>query len=476
MSIAAYPKYESYRNGVSERLDFPVPSHWSSDKARFLFKFNKGLTITKENLEDEGIPCVNYGEIHSRFGFAVDPAKHALKCVSPDYLKANAGSILRRGDFVFADTSEDIEGSGNFTHLDSDEPTFAGYHTLIARPESRTQSRYLAYMLDSAAFRRQVQKAVKGVKVFSISQGLLKNLEILLPPLPEQRAIAAFLDGKCAAIDAAVRIKEDQIALLRERRQILIQQAVTRGLNPAAPMKDGVSERLDFPVPSHWSSDKARFLFKFNKGLTITKENLEDEGIPCVNYGEIHSRFGFAVDPAKHALKCVSPDYLKANAGSILRRGDFVFADTSEDIEGSGNFTHLDSDEPTFAGYHTLIARPESRTQSRYLAYMLDSAAFRRQVQKAVKGVKVFSISQGLLKNLEILLPPLPEQRAIAAFLDGKCAAIDAAVRIKKSQIAALKEYKTSLINAAVTGKIKVIASSAPEVGTGSGTRLGASE
>ena len=477
MSIAAYPTYESYKDSGIDWIG-QIPAHWEMIANKHLFKFNKGLTITKENLEDEGIPCVNYGEIHSRFGFAVDPAKHALKCVSPDYLKANAGSILRRGDFVFADTSEDIEGSGNFTHLDSDEPTFAGYHTLIARPESRAQSRHLAYMLDSAAFRRQVQKAVKGVTVFSISQGLLKNLKILLPPLPEQRAIAAFLDGKCAAIDAAVRIKGTQITLLRERRQILIQQAVTRGLNPAAPMKDSGIDWIA-EIPAHWEMIANKHLFKFNKGLTITKENLEDEGIPCVNYGEIHSRFGFAVDPAKHALKCVSPDYLKANAGSILRRGDFVFADTSEDIEGSGNFTHLDSDEPTFAGYHTLIARPESRAQSRHLAYMLDSAAFRRQVQKAVKGVTVFSISQGLLKNLKILLPPLPEQRAIAVFLDGKCAAIDAAVRIKKSQIAALKEYKTSLINAAVTGKIRVIASSAssaPEAGTGSGTRLGASE
>ncbi len=126
MSLAAYPKYESYKGCSSERLDFPVPSHWSSDKARFLFDFNKGLTITKDNLEDEGIPCVNYGEIHSKFGFAVDPAKHDLKCVSPDYLKGNQKSLLRAGDFVFADTSEDIEGAGNFTHLDSDTLTFAG--------------------------------------------------------------------------------------------------------------------------------------------------------------------------------------------------------------------------------------------------------------------------------------------------------------------------------------------------------------
>src|SRR5690606_21091694 len=98
--------------------------------------------------------------------------------------------------------------------------------------------RFMAYVFDSAAFRVQVQTEVKGVKVFSISQGVLKPTFVWFPPRPEQDAIAAFLDEKCAKVDEAVRIKEEQIALLRERRQILIQEAVTRGLNPDVPMKD----------------------------------------------------------------------------------------------------------------------------------------------------------------------------------------------------------------------------------------------
>lgn len=207
--------------------------------------------------------------------------------------------------------------------------------------------------------------------------------------------------------------------------------------------------------PSGWRLEPLRHVFTFNKGLTITKENLQDEGIPCVNYSEIHSKYGFVVDPDRHELKCVSSAYLKSNQPSLLRRGDFVFADTSEDIAGSGNFTCYSSDRTAFAGYHTLIAKPKTSMNSRFMAYLFDSISYRAQVQSEVKGVKVFSISQAVLKPTIVWFPPETEQDAIAAFLDEKCSKIDEAVRIKEEQIAALKEYKTSLINAAVTGEIK---------------------
>ncbi len=212
-----------------------LPAHGRIEKCRYTFRFNKGLTITKKNLQETGIPCVNYGEIHSKYGFEVDPLKHELKCVDPIYLKYGEGSFLKEGDFIFADTSEDIEGSGNFTYLNSREATFAGYHTLIARAKGKESIRFLAYVLESSSFRMQVRKTVKGVKVYSITQAILKDSVVWFPPLPEQTAIAAFFDEKVGRIDELVGIKRRQIALLRERKQILIQNAVTKGLNPDAP-------------------------------------------------------------------------------------------------------------------------------------------------------------------------------------------------------------------------------------------------
>lgn len=444
MNIAAYPKYDDYKDGVSERLDFPTPRHWQSDKARFLFRFNKGLTITKDNLEDEGIPCVNYGEIHSKFGFEVDPARHALKCVSPDYLKANAGSLLRRGDFVFADTSEDIEGSGNFTHLASDEPTFAGYHTLIARPNSRAETRYLAYMLDSAAIRKQVQKAVKGVKVFSISQGLLKNLEILLPPLPEQRAIAAFLDGKCATIDEAVRIKEEQITLLAERRQILIQQAVTRGLNPAAPMKDSGIDWIG-QIPSHWETRRNFALFREMK-------NAGNGGLPVLS---VSIRSGVSREELSE----------EENIRSIIKIEDR--SSYKEVLPGDIAYNMMRAWQGGIGAVHThgmvspayVVARPIDDLVADYFELLYRTPAFILQMDASSKGITDFRkrLYWDDFRNCSTIVPPKAEQADIIQYAADTSEKIQNAIAIKESQITALREYKTSLINAAVTGKIKVL-------------------
>jgi len=198
------------------------------------------------------------------------------------------------------------------------------------------------------------------------------------------------------------------------------------------------------------------FLFAFNKGLSITKENLQDDGIPCVNYGEIHSKYGFEVDPLKNDLKCVSNTYLENNRGSILNFGDFVFADTSEDIEGAGNFTYLNSHEVTFAGYHTIITRQIVKINVRYLAYLFDSVAYRTQIRSSVAGIKVYSITKDILKNSYVLLPSSIEQKSIAVFLDRETAKIDEMMKKVEMQIEKLQEYRQALITSTVMGKIKV--------------------
>jgi type I restriction enzyme S subunit len=451
MELREYPQWKE--TGIDWLAQ--LPEHWELNKFRFMFKLGRGLGITKSNLIDEGVACVNYGEIHSKFGFEVAPEKHDLKCVPEDYLESSPNALLEQGDFVYADTSEDIEGSGNFTHLNSSTPTFAGYHTVTAKPLTNNHSKFLAYLFHSELFRFQIRKSVSGVKVFSVTQDILKSCYVWLPPTTEQTQIAKFLDYKTAQIDRLIEKKKALIEKLNEQRIAMITQAVTKGLNPDAPMKDSEVDWLG-EVPEHWGITKFRYLFSFGRGLGITKSDLKDEGIPCLNYGEIHSKYGFEVIPEKHPLKCVPEAYLQEGQASLLKSGDFVFADTSEDIEGSGNFSYLNSDTPTFAGYHTVIARLESNDIPRFLAYQLDSIMYRYQIRKAVTGVKVFSITQQILKSCYVWLPPVKEQIDIVDYLDGQLGAIDQMLQVNNKTIDKLNEYRTSLITAAVTGKIDV--------------------
>lgn len=260
----------------------------------------------------------------------------------------------------------------------------AGY--IVLKEKQIINKKYFSYLLHryDVAYMKLLGSGVRQ----TINYGHISDSILVIPPLSEQQKIAQFLDDKTAKIDRAVDLAEKQIALLKEHKQILIQNAVTRGLNPDVPLKDSGVEWIG-QVPEHWDIKRFRNLFDFGKGLSITKENLQDEGIPCVNYGEVHSRYGFEVIPERDALKCVDSKYLVFN-NSMLNKGDFVFADTSEDIEGSGNFTYLNSSTRIFAGYHTVITRLKITAIHRYIAYYFDSLSFRNQIRNKVKGVKVF--------------------------------------------------------------------------------------
>ena len=141
---------------------------------------------------------------------------------------------------------------------------------------------------------------------------------------------------------------------------------------------------------------------------------------------------------------------------SLLNHGDFVFADTSEDIKGSGNFTYLNSETRAFAGYHTIIANPIENFMHRYVAYFFDSLSFRNQIRCKVTGTKVYSITQSILKCTFILLPPIHEQNSIVQYIDAECSRINSKIEKTKKLIDLLTEYRTTLISEIVTGKIKV--------------------
>lgn len=277
----------------------------------------------------------------------------------------------------------------------------------------------------------------------------------LIPPKSEQEAIVRYLDAATSKIDKAIAMQQKMIDLLNEREQIIIQKAVTKGLDENVEMKDSGVEWTK-SIPSNWVVEPFVRHFTFGKGLPITKANLVEDGIAVISYGQIHSKVNLGTTIADSLLRYVSPKYLGSHPQCLLKKDDFIFADTSEDIEGSGNFAFNDYNENVFAGYHTVIARPIDLIFPKYYAYLFKSKAWKSQIQSLVNGVKVYSIGKRILKTSSILIPTKSEQREIVDYLDRKTSAIENSIDKISRQITLLQERKQIIINEVVTGKVKV--------------------
>ncbi len=442
--------YEEYKDSGVEWIG-EIPAHWDVKPLRRLVREHSGYGFPV-NLQGDKYGTVPFLKV-SDFSSTNRLIKSSTNYVSEKTIKIRNWKKVPAGSLVTAKIGEALrKNHRNILAVNS----LIDNNCIAFEPIGLDLffCYYMHRIIDFDWF-------VNPGAVPSISVSKYKSLKVSLPPLSEQTAIAEFLDGKTAKIDSLVEIKQRQIELLKERKQILIQNAVTKGLDPNAPMKDSGVEWIG-EIPAHWEVKKFRYLFDCCKGLAISKENLQDKGVPCVNYGEIHSKYAFELDSNIYQLKSVSCDYLKTSKNSLLNFGDFIFADTSEDLEGSGNFAYLNCKYQVFAGYHTVIARPKFDAGQRYTAYFFESLSYRGQMRQQVKGVKVFSITQAILKGTQIVRPPLSEQIKITEFLDEQSQKIDTAISIKEEQIEKLNEYKTVLINAAVTGKIKVAQTPTP--------------
>lgn len=315
-------------------------------------------------------------------------------------------------------------------------------------------SSFLKYYFLSDGFVKIVDSSTYGIKMPRANIDFIRNMKVTFPSKAEQTKIANFLDKKCAQIDSIIEESKKSIEEYKSWKQSVIFEAVT-GKNLSCKKKDSGIEWLG-EIPEEWEVQRLKSYFNFKKGLPITKENLEDSGISVISYGQIHSKNNNGVSICNELIRFVDKSYLKSNSESLVKKGDFIFADTSEDLEGCGNCAYVNSDEIIFAGYHTIIFSSKYQNENKYLAYLFLTDAWRTQIRCNCSGVKLFSITKKILSKVSIILPPLSEQESIANFLEKKCTQIDSLISEKQSLIKDLAEYKKSLIFEAVTGKRRV--------------------
>ena len=326
----------------------------------------------------------------------------------------------------------------------------------LIRTNKHMISKFLYYLGQSKTVWEQLKQKADATAQPKLNKSDIKNTCICIPPLAVQARIADFLDSKCSEIDALTADIQKEIEVLEEYKKSVITEAVTKGLNPNVEMKDSGIEWIG-EIPKEWKINRIKYLFKSSKGLSITKENLIDEGLPVISYGQIHSKTNTGVDIDKNLLRFVSYDYRRFSL-SKMERYDFAFADTSEDYDGCGNCVYKRTDDELYGGYHVVILKSINKQDNRFFAYLFQTDAWRKQIRTKVSGIKVFSVTQKIINEASVIIPPILEQAHIADFLDSKCSEIDSIIADKREQLTTIEEYKKSVIYEYVTGKKEVTA------------------
>ena len=423
-----------------------IPEEWEIVKFKYLFNTSKGLSITKEYLVDEGIPVINYGQIHSSLTKQVQSCDDRLPFVANYYL-SKKGVKLNQGDFVFADTSEDLEGAGNFsTRLDSTGQLLAGYHTIIARLNDYYEHdfRYFMHLFDSLAIRKQIQNKVSGVKVYSVTQGILNSIFVIIPPKNEQQKIADFLDKKTAQLDKVKALLEEQIQKLKDYRASLIYETVTKGLDKNVPMKDSGIDWIG-QVLQGWGVIKFKYLGDVKQGLTYSPSDIvdKDEGILVLRSGNIQNGI----------LDFNNNVYVKTKVAEsiLLRKNDILITARNGSSALIGKNAIIDTDITATFGAFMMVFRANKSLFAKFAFYLMNvSFNFYRTF---FTTSTVNQLTAAIFNGIEVPLPSIYEQKKITDFLDEKTVQIDKLIQIKNQQIKNINKQRQTLIYDYVTGK-----------------------
>ena len=435
------PRYERYKASGIEWLG-NVPEHWSVVPLKRVGRLKAGAGFPHEAQGVQGEE-ISFHKVNAIAQAAADgfllPSENT---VSRETAARLGAFIFPPGTIVFAKIGAALllgrirllrEPScidNNMMGLITDQPNCVGF------------LRYLMHLV-------KFDLIVNPGAVPSLSEGQVAEFRISVPPIVEQLAIAAFLDRETAKIDALVDEQRRLIELLEEKRQAVISHTVTKGLDPNAPLKDSGVEWLG-QVPEHWEvCALKRLCTTITDGAHISPET--ENGVFCFVSTKDLVGEGIDFDGCLRTSEA-SYEYL-VRTGCQPRRGDVLFSK-----DGTvGRTVVVHEDREFVVASSLIIIRPDQRLlNAAFLHKLCQSHLVGNQVESYVKGAGLPRLSiQNLLKVVGVF-PPIPEQLAIAAFLDQETAKIDELAQAAERGIALLQERCTALISAAVTGKIDV--------------------
>lgn len=427
----SFPKYAQYKESGVKWLGI-VPAHWTLRRLGYYFDERR------EKVSDTEFQALSV----TRNGI-VPQLETAAKTDDGDNRKRVAV-----GDFVINSRS-DRKGSAGVSVLDGSVSLINT--VLMPRPEMNPL--FVHHLLRSALFQEEYYRFGRGIvaDLWSTNYAEMRNILLAAPPLDEQDAIAAFLDRETARIDALVEEQKRLIELLKEKRQAVISQAVTKGLDPNVPMKDSGVEWLG-EVPAHWDVTRLKFIASVQTGIAKGKDTAGKVTVtvPYLRVANVQDGFLALDDIATIEVEPEQLDRYRLAPGDVLMNegGDF-------DKLGRGAIWHGEIADCIHQN-HVFAVRPD-KVSAEWLNRITSSQYAQFYFMgRSKQSTNLASISSTNIMELPVVLAPEDEQRVILEFIDLELTKLDTLKGQSQQAVNLLNERRSALISAAVTGKIDV--------------------
>ncbi|WP_432463240.1 restriction endonuclease subunit S [Agarivorans sp. QJM3NY_33] len=413
-----------------------IPEGWSCVQLRYVTsRFANGTTANQleHDISDflvSRIETISSGAIdYSRVGYLKD-----VRNIQAYQLKKN--------DFLISHINS-YEKIGNSALYDGSRPLWHGMNLIRVSPKYNVDVSFLKHLLKSEVFIGAMKRACKpAINQVSVPTSSIKAIKIPFPDFKTQKLIASFLDKKVALVDDLLAIKQKQIELLKERKQIIIQQAVTQGLHPDVPMKDSGVDWIG-EIPEHWIVKRAKYLLdEINERSDTGLEELLS----------VSHMTGVTPRSEKNVTMFMAEDY---TGSKLCHSGDLVINIMWAWMGALGVSDRTGIVSPSYGVFRE---QREGTFVPKYLEMLLKSTKYVEYYNKVSTGLHSSRLRfyGHMLFDMALGFPSYEEQTQIVEHISRECSKVDEAITVQAEQVSKLKEYKTTLINSAVTGKIKV--------------------
>ena len=440
----SFPRCPVYKDSGVAWLG-EVPGHWGVKRLRFVAALNPSKSEVNGLARETFVSFLPMDAIGEDGSLRLDNEK-PISDLESGY------TYFRDGDVVVAKITPCYEnGKGALMQGLLNGIGFGSTELIVARPKpDQVTGTYLHYLFISPDFRAIGESHMYGAGGQKrVPDAFVRDFATAFPPIPEQTQIVTFLDRETAKIDALVAEQRRLMALLKEKRQAVISHAVTKGLNPDAPMKPSGIEWLG-DVPAHWEVGPLKRFWSVTDCKHVTAEFVDD-GFPLASIREVQSRW-VALENAKCTTEHFYEVLVEGNRQPLA--GDLIFSRNAT----VGEVAQVHADHPRFAmGQDVVLLRKLSPNYSSdYLQHVIRSPIIILQLANMMIGSTFKRINVEEIRSFLIPSPPPTEQAEIANFLEGEVAKFDNLTAEAQRAIDLLQERRTALISAAVTGQIDV--------------------